>query len=200
MYASTLIHIQGVSKRALRIWKSIQIYTEDIHNVLNSHDVAKHCKLYSRGTVVPNNATTSAPAVEIKMATFSCAKLARCMFWFEETKPATQVQRKFRTQYRKKPPSRPTIYSWQKSFVETGCSKHHAKSPGRPCVSDPEVKPVVESVTKTFTLKGVQTVHRSTPYGSTALYSKDGNINQVKIIVMKTTIPFSGLVTSVNFR
>ena len=27
--------IQGVSKRALQIWKLIEIYTEDIHNVLN---------------------------------------------------------------------------------------------------------------------------------------------------------------------
>jgi hypothetical protein len=43
------------------------------------------------------------------MATFTGAERARCVFWFEETKSATQVQRKFRTQYRKEPPSRPTI-------------------------------------------------------------------------------------------
>jgi hypothetical protein len=34
---------------------------------------------------------------------------ANCVFWFQETKSATQVQRKFRTQYLKEPPSRPTI-------------------------------------------------------------------------------------------
>jgi hypothetical protein len=37
-------------------------------------------------------------------------------------KSATQVQRKCRTQYRKEPPNRPTIYSCHKNFVETGCS------------------------------------------------------------------------------
>ena len=54
---------------------------------------------HARGTVVPNTATASAPAFEIKMATFTGAERARCVFWFEETKSATQVQRKFRTTY-----------------------------------------------------------------------------------------------------
>jgi hypothetical protein len=60
--------------------------------------------------LVPNTATVSAPAVEIKMDTFTGAERAHCVFWFEETKSATQVQRKFCAQYRKEPPSRPTIY------------------------------------------------------------------------------------------
>ncbi|KDR17427.1 CUG-BP- and ETR-3-like factor 2 [Zootermopsis nevadensis] len=55
------------------------------------------------------------------MATFTGAERARCVLWFEETKSATMVQRNFRTQYGKDPPSRPTIYSWHKNFVETGC-------------------------------------------------------------------------------
>jgi len=38
--------IQGVSKRALQIWKRIEIYTEDIHNVLNCQNVAKHTEFY----------------------------------------------------------------------------------------------------------------------------------------------------------
>jgi hypothetical protein len=62
---------------------------------------------YARGTVVPN----TAPAAEIEMATFTGEERVHCVFWFEETKPATQVQRKFRSQYRKEPPSTPTIYS-----------------------------------------------------------------------------------------
>jgi hypothetical protein len=65
-------------------------------NVLNCLNVAKHCKFDSRGTVVLNTATASAFAVEIKIATFACAERARCMFWFDETKSATQVQTKFR--------------------------------------------------------------------------------------------------------
>jgi hypothetical protein len=74
------------------------------------------------------------------MTTFTGAKRARCVFWSEETKSATQVKRKFRIQYLKEPPSRPTFYSWHKNFVETGCSVRHAKSPGRPCVSDATVE------------------------------------------------------------
>jgi transposase len=79
------------------------------------------------------------------MATFTGPERASCVFWFEETKSATQVQRKFRAQYSKEPPSRPTIYSWHKNFVETGCSVLHAKSPGRPSVSDAKVEQILES-------------------------------------------------------
>jgi hypothetical protein len=57
---------------------------------LNCHTVAKHTEFHARGTVVPNTATASATAVEIKMATFTGAERARCVFWFEETKSATQ--------------------------------------------------------------------------------------------------------------
>jgi hypothetical protein len=96
--------------------------------------------LDASGTVVPNTATASIPTVEIKMATFTGAEYALCVLWFEETKSATEVQRKFCAQYRKGPPSKPTIYSWHKNFVETGCSMSHAKSPGRPCVSDTTVE------------------------------------------------------------
>jgi hypothetical protein len=38
--------IQNVSKRALQLSKRIEIYTEDIHNVLNCQNVAKHTEFY----------------------------------------------------------------------------------------------------------------------------------------------------------
>jgi hypothetical protein len=38
--------IQGVSKRALQLWKLIEIYTENIHKVLNCQNVAKHTEFY----------------------------------------------------------------------------------------------------------------------------------------------------------
>ena len=41
-----LQYIQGVSKRALQLWKRLEIYTEDIHNVLNCQNVAKHTDFY----------------------------------------------------------------------------------------------------------------------------------------------------------
>jgi hypothetical protein len=67
----------------------MQMYTEDIHSVLNCHNVEKHCKFDARGTEVPNTAIASAPVVEIKLVVFSGAEPVRCVFWFEETKPAT---------------------------------------------------------------------------------------------------------------
>ena len=39
-------YIQGVSKRALQLCKRIEIFTEDIHNVLNCQNVAKHTEFY----------------------------------------------------------------------------------------------------------------------------------------------------------
>jgi hypothetical protein len=46
-------NLQSVSKRALQLWKSIQIYTEDIHNALNCRNVAKHCTFDARNSVRP---------------------------------------------------------------------------------------------------------------------------------------------------
>jgi hypothetical protein len=42
----SVVLIQGVSERALQLWKLIEIYTEDIHNVLNCQNVAKHTEFY----------------------------------------------------------------------------------------------------------------------------------------------------------
>jgi hypothetical protein len=43
-----LVSVQGVSKRALQILKLIEIYTEDIHNILNCQNVAKHTEFHLR--------------------------------------------------------------------------------------------------------------------------------------------------------
>lgn len=80
------------------------------------------------------------------MATFTGAERARCVLLYHETNSATAVQRRFRTEYQKEPPSRPTIYSWHKNFIETGCAVVHSKSPGRPGVSNA----VVEQIRETF--------------------------------------------------
>jgi hypothetical protein len=38
--------IQGVSKKSFTTLKAYKIYTEDIHNVLNCQNVAKHTEFY----------------------------------------------------------------------------------------------------------------------------------------------------------
>jgi hypothetical protein len=120
------------------------MYTKDIHNALNRHIVAKYCKFDARGTVVPNT-VTSAPTVEIKMVIFTGSERARCVFWSKETKSVTHTQRKFCNQYHKKPPCRPTIYTWHNDFVEKGSSVLHAKLPSRQCVSDATVEQIRQS-------------------------------------------------------
>ena len=57
----------------------------------------------------------------------------------------TTIQRNFRTVCGKDPSSRPTIYFWHQTFVETGCSVWHAKLTGCPQVSDAVVEPHRES-------------------------------------------------------
>ncbi|XP_046658923.1 uncharacterized protein LOC124353121 [Homalodisca vitripennis] len=77
------------------------------------------------------------------MATFTGAERARCVLLFHES--ATSIQCRFRTEYRRDPPSRPYIYSWHKNFVEIGCCVRHEESPGRPQVSDATVEHVRET-------------------------------------------------------
>ncbi|PSN29804.1 hypothetical protein C0J52_27586 [Blattella germanica] len=50
------------------------------------------------------------------MTAFTGAESPYCVFLFLETQSATIVQRRFRTQHGKDPPSRPTIYSWHQTF------------------------------------------------------------------------------------
>jgi hypothetical protein len=38
--------IQGVSKKALQLWKLTYVYSEDIYSVLNCHNVAEHTVFY----------------------------------------------------------------------------------------------------------------------------------------------------------
>lgn len=80
-----------------------------------------------------------------KMATTEVEK-AFCVLEFARSASATDVQRKFRSAYKKDPPSRKTIYAWHKKFVTTGCLCDRVRS-GRPTVSAEDV----ERVRKTFT-------------------------------------------------
>lgn len=91
------------------------------------------------------------------MAAFTGPERASCVFWFEESKSATTVQRNFRTKYAKNPPCRPTIYEWHKCFVETGCSVKHKKSSGRPSTSDE----VVEQVRQSFVNSPTKSTRRA---------------------------------------
>lgn len=72
-----------------------------------------------------------------KMA--SVQEKAQCVEWFIETRSDIQVQRRFRTRYRKPPPSRPSIRKWYNNLMQTGGVdvKHHT---GRPRTSEEDTE------------------------------------------------------------
>jgi hypothetical protein len=65
--------------------------------------------------------------------------------WFETSRSATDVQRKFRTKFRKNPPSRLGIRRWHEKFAENECVVHRAKGQGRSRASNDDVERVCEA-------------------------------------------------------
>jgi hypothetical protein len=96
--------------------KSFITLKEDIHNVLNWHNVAKHCKFDASGTVAPIT-ELSAPAVEIKMATCTGAERACCVFWFD-----------YRSQQR---PLRPLLQELELHYDWRFTANHFLLAPSR---------------------------------------------------------------------
>ena len=123
---------------------------------------------YMKFRLVQNYTTMSAMGVYFKMADFTGAERAKCVLWYENSQSATTVQRNFRTHYHKRPPTRPTIYSWHRNFIASGCSVTHNKSPGRPSVSDATVEQVRESFVRS-------------PSKSTRRASRDIGISHVTV-------------------
>ncbi|PSN37712.1 hypothetical protein C0J52_16913 [Blattella germanica] len=80
-----------------------------------SYDSTTH-HVFTDIVLVPSSVTTCASIVHIKMTAFTGSEHAYCVILFPETQSATIVQCRFRTQYGKDPPSRPTIYSWHQTF------------------------------------------------------------------------------------
>jgi hypothetical protein len=75
----------------------------------------------------------SVPVIQSKIATFTGAEEAQCVFWFQKTQSVTQVHRTFCTRYAKDPPSMLSIYD---------CHSHHivdhTHKSGRPALSEEE--------------------------------------------------------------
>ncbi|GBN89029.1 hypothetical protein AVEN_23529-1 [Araneus ventricosus] len=72
---------------------------------------------------------------------------AMCVLWFFETKSVITTQRRFRTKYKKDPPSDNSIRRWLTQFQETG-SVLHRKGPGRPITSQENVDRIQETFTR----------------------------------------------------
>lgn len=77
-----------------------------------------------------------------KMA--SVQEKAMCVLWFFETKSVITTQRRYRTQYRKDPPSDNAIRRWFKQFQQTG-SVLHQKGAGRPSTQQEDVDRIREA-------------------------------------------------------
>ncbi|GBO07188.1 hypothetical protein AVEN_216308-1 [Araneus ventricosus] len=72
---------------------------------------------------------------------------AMCVLWFFETKSVLTSQRRFRTTYKKDPPSDNSIRRWLTQFQETG-SVLHRKGAGRPSTSQENVDRIQETFTR----------------------------------------------------
>ncbi|GBL90247.1 hypothetical protein AVEN_130358-1 [Araneus ventricosus] len=72
---------------------------------------------------------------------------AMCVVWFFETKSVITTQRRFRTTYKKDPPSDNSIRRWLTQFQETG-SVLHRKGAGRPSTSQENVDRIQETFTR----------------------------------------------------
>ncbi|GBN00167.1 hypothetical protein AVEN_14263-1 [Araneus ventricosus] len=72
---------------------------------------------------------------------------AMCVLWFFETKSVITTQRRFRTTYKKDPPSDNSIRRWLTQFQETG-SGLHRKGAGRPSTSQENVDRIQETSTR----------------------------------------------------
>ncbi|GBN34520.1 hypothetical protein AVEN_7103-1 [Araneus ventricosus] len=70
-----------------------------------------------------------------------------CVLWFFETKSVITTQRRFRTTYKKDPPSDNSIRRWLTQFQETG-SVLHRKGAGRPSTSQENVDRIQEMFTR----------------------------------------------------
>ncbi|KAG8253726.1 hypothetical protein J6590_029299 [Homalodisca vitripennis] len=65
----------------------------------------------------------------------SVQEKARCVLWFHESRSVITVQRRFRLEYGRNPPSNNSIKRWYRQFEQTG-SVQHRKGAGRPPVSE----------------------------------------------------------------
>ncbi|GBM24568.1 hypothetical protein AVEN_217141-1 [Araneus ventricosus] len=72
---------------------------------------------------------------------------AMCVLWFFETKSVITTQRRFRTTYKKDPPSDNSIRRWLTQFQGTG-SVLHRKGAGRPSTSQENVDRIQETFTR----------------------------------------------------
>ncbi|GBN32483.1 hypothetical protein AVEN_262031-1 [Araneus ventricosus] len=72
---------------------------------------------------------------------------AMCVLWVFETKSVITTQRRFRTTYKKDPPSDNSIRLWLTQFQETG-SFLRRKGVGRPSTSQENVYPIQETFTR----------------------------------------------------
>ncbi|GBM95683.1 hypothetical protein AVEN_104970-1 [Araneus ventricosus] len=69
------------------------------------------------------------------------------VLWFFETKSVITTQRRFKTTYKKDPPSDNAIRRWLTQFQETG-SVLHRKGAGRPSTSQENVDRIQETFTR----------------------------------------------------
>jgi hypothetical protein len=122
--------------------------------------------------------------IRLQLAT-SYPERAFCVLAFDESKYATDVQRKFRTACGKEAPSRKAIYDCHNKFVTTGCLCPRKRS-GRAGVSEENVQRVRETFSR-------QSAHRwlcgCQPHAPAALYPQENSWYSILLEAESTPVP-----------
>ncbi|KAJ4442613.1 hypothetical protein ANN_04202 [Periplaneta americana] len=101
------------------------------------HIQRRECLFHSKQIDIHSIQAVPKEHLNKKMA--SVQEKSQCVEWFIETRSDIQVQRRFRTRYRKHPPSRPSIRKWYNNLMQTGGVdvEHHT---GRPRTSEEDTE------------------------------------------------------------
>lgn len=123
-------------------YKTVKVVTMDsITQIALSHTRCPHLMLAQGHNVSVSDCCWHRCRMLIM---FMDKEKAQCALWFVETKSLASVQRKFRNEFRRKPPHVNNIRHWFEQFKETG-SVCKRKSFGRPAVTKENVERIPQS-------------------------------------------------------
>ena len=135
----------------------LKIFTSGFRQLFGKSHKFFFCCIAGRNqtTVIGKmNKTKNHPFLHIKMAT--ARQKSQCVLWFNETKSATVVQRRFLPQFGRPAPNVKTIKNWYEKFTETGSVGDRGRT-GRPRVD----RHIVEEVQQAFERNPSKSVRKS---------------------------------------
>lgn len=114
-------YIHRVFQKEVYNFSGAQRITEVVQKPSKCHTIMEHIKFWACNLITESHHWRALYVTPFQNGDFQRPREACCVFWFEETKSATQVLINLHMQHGKEPPSRHTIYTWHKDFVKICC-------------------------------------------------------------------------------